>query len=131
MRLPVRCSPTSQTVMTEHILREQLDFTHPLWANVSDSAKHLIQQLCQKDVSARYDVERLLAHPWLTGETASDAVLAGSDERLGEFNMQALANIAWTFAKVSQPDVQLFTALARTVERYLGAVNAQELANTA
>ena len=31
-----------------------------------------------------------------------------TEQRLGEFNAQNLANMAWAFAKLGQQDVQLF-----------------------
>ena len=54
-----------------------------------------------------------------------------AERRMGEFNMQDLANIAWAFAKAGQPDAQLFMALARMAARCVGEFNAQGLANTA
>ena len=42
-----------------------------------------------------------------------------------------MTNTAWAFATVGQPDAQLFTGLAKTVERRVGEFNAQDLANTA
>ena len=44
---------------------------------------------------------------------------------------QAVANTAWAFASVKQPNVKLFMALARAVERHISELNAQELSNTA
>jgi hypothetical protein len=35
---------------------------------------------------------------------------------MDEFNAQALANMAWAYTTVDQPDAQLFTALARVTE---------------
>ena len=46
--------------------------------------------------------------------------------------MQNLANTAWTFATVRQPDEQLFAALARAAERCMNefdTVNAETIAN--
>ena len=54
-----------------------------------------------------------------------------AERRLGNFNVQNLANTAWAFATANQPDAQLFAASARTAERRLGDFNVQELANTA
>ena len=50
---------------------------------------------------------------------------------MGNFNPQDLANRAWAFASLGQPDARLFTALAREAERRLGGFTAQNLANTA
>ena len=70
----------------------------------------------------------------LTGnwKEALFAVLARAAElRLGDFNVQELANTAWAFATASQQDAQLFAALARAAELRLGDFNVQSLANTA
>ena len=50
---------------------------------------------------------------------------------MGNFNPQNLANTAWAFATVGQPDVQLFMVLARAAEWSMGEFKAQCLANTA
>ena len=54
-----------------------------------------------------------------------------AERRVGEFNAQDLANMAWALAEVGQLDAQLFTALARTAERCVGELKTQDLANTA
>ena len=50
---------------------------------------------------------------------------------MGDFDAQALANMAWAFATVGQPDTRLFTALARTAKQHMAVFNVQNLANTA
>ena len=40
--------------------------------------------------------------------------------RLGDFNMQGLANAAWAFATASPQDTQLFAALVRAAELRMG-----------
>ena len=57
--------------------------------------------------------------------------MLAAELRLGDFNVQELANTAWAFATANQPHAQLFVALARTAERRLGDFNVQDLANTA
>ena len=42
-----------------------------------------------------------------------------------------LANTAWAFATLGQPDARLFTALAKEAERRAGNFNPQNLANRA
>ena len=52
--------------------------------------------------------------------------------RLGDFNVQNLANAAWAFATASQQDAKVFVAFARVAaELRLGDFNVQGLANTA
>ena len=50
---------------------------------------------------------------------------------MSEFDAQAFANTAWTFATVKKPEVSLFTALARASEQRVGKFRPQNLANTA
>ena len=44
--------------------------------------------------------------------------------RLGNFNVQNLANTAWAFATVAQQDMQLFKALARVAGHCVDKFNA-------
>ena len=39
---------------------------------------------------------------------------------MGNFKSQNLANTAWAFASLGQPDALLLVALAREAERYIG-----------
>jgi len=58
------------------------------------------------------------------------AVLArAAEQRVGEFNEQELANIAWAFARAGQSDAQLLTALARVAERLVRSFKAQGIGN--
>ena len=59
------------------------------------------------------------------------ALARAAELRLGDFNVQDLANIVWAFAKVDQSDVHLFVALARATEWRVDNVNGQDLANAA
>ena len=63
--------------------------------------------------------------------TLFEGLARTAEWRLGDFNVQELANTAWAFATASQPDAQLFAALARRAEWRLSDFNVQELANTA
>ena len=59
------------------------------------------------------------------------ALLARVTEQLvGDFKGQGLANIAWAYAKTGQSDAQLFTVLLRVVEQCIGYFTTQELVNT-
>ena len=60
-----------------------------------------------------------------------DVLPRAAELRLGDFNVQELANTAWAFATASQSEAQLFAVLARAAERHLGDFNVQHLANTA
>jgi len=54
-----------------------------------------------------------------------------AEQRLDEFKVQGLANMAWAFATVDQQDAQLFHALARMAEQRLDEFKVQNLANMA
>ena len=50
--------------------------------------------------------------------------LAGEAERrVGDLNLQGLANTAWAFLTLHHADAQLFMALARETERRVGDFN--------
>lgn len=59
------------------------------------------------------------------------AVALEARGRLGDFQGQGLANMAWAFAKAGCADEELFRALAREVPPRLGGMSTQELANFA
>ena len=42
------------------------------WASVTNAAKELIAGLVEKDAAKRYTIEEALAHPWVSGDAASD-----------------------------------------------------------
>ena len=55
-----------------------------------------------------------------------------AERRVSDFNIQNLANTAWTFATVRQQDAQLFAALSRAAERCMNefdTVNAETIAS--
>ena len=55
-----------------------------------------------------------------------------AERRLGDFNVQGLANTAWAFATASSSDAQVLAVLARAAaELQLGDFNVQDLGNTA
>ena len=50
---------------------------------------------------------------------------------MSELKPQELANTAWAFAAVNQPDEKLFAAFVRAAERRVSEFNDQYIANTA
>ena len=54
-----------------------------------------------------------------------------SEQRIGEFSAQNLANTAWALATADQTDAPLFAMLLRATERCVSDFDAQNLANTA
>lgn len=53
--------------------------------HLSPSAQDLIERLMHRDPKQRLSAYEMLHHPWVTGETASTDVMAGSDRRLNKF----------------------------------------------
>ena len=54
-----------------------------------------------------------------------------AERRMGDFEQQNLANIAWSFAAAGQHDALLFAALTTAAEQGMGDFKVQEIANTA
>ncbi|KAL7631844.1 UNVERIFIED_CONTAM: hypothetical protein RMT77_017854 [Armadillidium vulgare] len=54
------------------ILKGEFEFDSPYWDEISDSAKDFIRQLMCVDVEKRYTCKQALAHPWISGNAASD-----------------------------------------------------------
>eukprot|EP00804_Cyclotella_cryptica_P005112 CCRYP_011544-RA/>CCRYP_011544-RA protein AED:0.07 eAED:0.07 QI:492/0.66/0.75/1/1/1/4/67/746 len=53
--------------------------------HLSPSAQDLIERLMHRDPKQRISAYEMLHHPWVTGETASTSIMAGSDRRLNKF----------------------------------------------
>uniref|UniRef100_A0A023GH21 Putative ca2+/calmodulin-dependent protein n=1 Tax=Amblyomma triste TaxID=251400 RepID=A0A023GH21_AMBTT len=60
------------------ILKGEFEFDPPYWDEISDSAKDFIRHLICVDVERRYTCKQALAHPWISGNTASDKNIHGS-----------------------------------------------------
>merc|ERR1711916_267271 len=56
----------SDAELWQKICSGQYNFDDPIWENISDAAKDLINHLLVLDVDQRYDVDQLLSHPWIT-----------------------------------------------------------------
>ena len=66
---------------------------------------------------------------WLSTLFATLATAA--EQHMGDFNVQELANTAWSFTTAGQNDALLFAALATAAEWCMGDFNVQSIANTA
>jgi calcium-dependent protein kinase len=54
------------------IQSEALRFEGDQWAKISPDAKDLVSGLLEKRSFRRYTIEQALAHPWISGDAASD-----------------------------------------------------------
>jgi len=57
----------------------------PVTSHLSPSAINVIERLLQWDPEQRITALQLLSHPWVTGRTAKESVIAGSDRRLRKY----------------------------------------------
>ncbi|KAJ9586160.1 hypothetical protein L9F63_020203, partial [Diploptera punctata] len=55
-----------------------LNLTLHTWDDISDSAKDFIRQLMCVDVEKRYTCRQALAHPWISGNAASNKNIHGT-----------------------------------------------------
>lgn len=55
--------------------------------HLSKSAKDLITKLMNRDPKKRLTAYQMLQHPWVRGETATTAIIKGSDQRLSKFRV--------------------------------------------
>ncbi|KAL1245605.1 Calcium/calmodulin-dependent protein kinase type 1 [Trichinella spiralis] len=53
------------------IMRGEYEFDSPYWDEISESAKDFISHLMCVDPDHRYTCKEALAHPWISGDTAS------------------------------------------------------------
>jgi len=60
------------------ILKGEFEFDSPYWDEISDSAKDFIRHLICVDVEKRFTCLDALAHPWISGDGASDKNIHGS-----------------------------------------------------
>ncbi|XP_023158780.1 calcium/calmodulin-dependent protein kinase type 1 isoform X2 [Ceratitis capitata] len=60
------------------ILKGEFEFDSPYWDEISESAKHFIQNLMSVNVDKRYTCKQSLAHPWISGNAASSKNIHGT-----------------------------------------------------
>ncbi|XP_078040319.1 calcium/calmodulin-dependent protein kinase I isoform X2 [Augochlora pura] len=68
----------NDTVLFTQILTGEFEFDSPFWNDISDSAKDFIQKLICVNVEERYTCKQALAHPWISGNAASNKNIHGS-----------------------------------------------------
>ncbi|KAK2580677.1 hypothetical protein KPH14_007779 [Odynerus spinipes] len=60
------------------ILKGEFEFDSPYWDDISDSAKDFIHKLMCVNVEERYTCKQALAHPWISGNAASNKNIHGT-----------------------------------------------------
>ncbi|XP_011192174.1 calcium/calmodulin-dependent protein kinase type 1 isoform X3 [Zeugodacus cucurbitae] len=60
------------------ILKGEFEFDSPYWDEISESAKNFIQNLMCVNVDKRYTCKQALAHPWISGNAASNKNIHGT-----------------------------------------------------
>ncbi|XP_033213576.1 calcium/calmodulin-dependent protein kinase type 1 isoform X2 [Belonocnema kinseyi] len=60
------------------ILKGEFEFDSPYWDDISDSAKDFIHRLMCVNVEERYTCKQALAHPWISGNAASNKNIHGT-----------------------------------------------------
>ncbi|KNC48089.1 CAMK/CAMK1 protein kinase [Thecamonas trahens ATCC 50062] len=70
----------------DQILEGRYDYPAPYWDGVSASARDLIDHLLVVDPAARLTARQALAHPWISGTSASQDVLETFPEQLAKWN---------------------------------------------
>ncbi|KAL6439754.1 hypothetical protein ACFW04_004061 [Cataglyphis niger] len=60
------------------ILKGEFEFDSPYWDDISDSAKDFIRKLMCVNVEERYSCKQALAHPWISGNAASNKNIHGT-----------------------------------------------------
>ncbi|XP_050529302.1 calcium/calmodulin-dependent protein kinase type 1 isoform X2 [Daktulosphaira vitifoliae] len=60
------------------ILKGEFEFDSPYWDDISDSAKNFIRQLMCVDADKRFTCREALAHPWISGNAASNKNIHGT-----------------------------------------------------
>ncbi|XP_014479937.1 PREDICTED: calcium/calmodulin-dependent protein kinase type 1 isoform X2 [Dinoponera quadriceps] len=60
------------------ILKGEFEFDSPYWDDISESAKDFIHKLMCVNVDERYTCKQALAHPWISGNAASNKNIHGT-----------------------------------------------------
>lgn len=68
----------NDAVLFAQIIKGEFEFDSPFWNDISDSAKDFIQKLICVNVEERYTCKQALAHPWISGNAASNKNIHGT-----------------------------------------------------
>ncbi|XP_045767655.1 peripheral plasma membrane protein CASK isoform X3 [Maniola jurtina] len=111
----------------EAICRGRLRFDAPLWDDISDAAKDLVQRMLTVDHTQRINIQEVLNHRWIRDRDKQNRVhLAGTVEELKKFNSRRRLRAA-TLAAASiddeEEDEQPARRLVMMEEANAAAVN--------
>ncbi|XP_038218564.1 peripheral plasma membrane protein CASK isoform X3 [Zerene cesonia] len=88
----------------EAICRGRLRFDAPLWEDISDAAKDLVQRMLTVDHTQRINIQEVLNHRWIRDRDKQNRIhLAGTVEELKKFNSRRRLRAA-TLAAASVED---------------------------
>lgn len=89
------------------IKKGKYQFDSPYWDHVSDDAKDLIKRMLVVDPAERDTAEKLLQHPWITGNEVATVQLTSALEELRRFNarrrFKAAVNVVQAANKLTKP----------------------------
>ncbi|ORY90454.1 kinase-like domain-containing protein [Syncephalastrum racemosum] len=95
-----------QTALFESIMSGKYEFDEEYWADISDSAKDMIDRLLTFDPAKRITAVEGLEHPWITGAQETDTTTARSANilpniRKGFNSRQSLRSVVTAMALLS------------------------------
>jgi serine/threonine protein kinase len=79
-RSPLAADDDNDAVLFEKIKSGNYDADDPIWDNVSDGAKDLVEKLLTVDAEKRLTAEEALSHPWVQGKYFEDEQQGGKGE---------------------------------------------------
>ncbi|KAI8643048.1 kinase-like domain-containing protein [Parasitella parasitica] len=63
--------------LRNQIKKGDFDYSLPVWDSISDEAKNLIDNMIMVDKEKRYNIEQVIAHPWLKNIESEETLKAG------------------------------------------------------
>ena len=66
----------NQDELFDQILQGRYEFTEPYWDDISSSARDLITQMLQVDLTKRLSAQQVMNHPWLSSVSMPRLILS-------------------------------------------------------
>ena len=70
---------------------QQIQFTHPVWENVSAEAKDLVSKLLHKERVERISINDALDHPWFSGANSAISQMRREAAKDGDSMMKFIS----------------------------------------